>query len=74
MFRAFSIIVVLEFTLLHPAILPAEPKENIVEEGPLAQYEVPDPLVNNNGDRVTTAEQWRDERRPEILSMFEEHV
>jgi hypothetical protein len=35
-----------------------------------AQTPVPDPLVMANGTRVTTAAQWRDARRPELLALF----
>ena len=31
---------------------------------------LPDPLVMENGTRVTTAAQWRTTRRPELLAMF----
>ncbi len=34
---------------------------------------LPDLLVLLNGEKVTTAEQWYDKRRPEILSLFEEY-
>ena len=34
---------------------------------------LPDPLVMLNGKKVTTAKQWYDKRRPEILRLFEEH-
>jgi len=35
---------------------------------------IPDPLVMENGDPVTTAEQWMESRRGEILELFREHV
>jgi len=35
---------------------------------------LPDPLVMADGTRVTTAAQWRQERRPELLWLFEENV
>jgi len=35
---------------------------------------VPDPLTMNDGRKVTTAEMWRTERRPEIVAMFEKEV
>lgn len=31
---------------------------------------LPDPLIMNNGTRVTTIKQWENERRPEILRLF----
>jgi hypothetical protein len=35
---------------------------------------VPDPLTMNNGQRVMTAEMWRDQRRPELVEMFSKYV
>lgn len=38
------------------------------------QPELPDPLIAGSGTRVTTAQQWRERRRGEILALFQEHV
>jgi hypothetical protein len=35
---------------------------------------VPDPLTMNDGRKVTTAKMWWDERRPQIVDMFEKNV
>jgi|GEM_PF-122137 len=35
---------------------------------------IPDPLVMENGDPVTTPEDWLNTRRDEILELFREHV
>lgn len=35
---------------------------------------VPDPLIMNNGTRVTTAKMWWDQRRPEIVEDFDREV
>ncbi len=32
--------------------------------------DLPDPLVANDGSKITSAEQWRSKRRPEILELF----
>ncbi len=37
-------------------------------------YTLPDPLVMQDGARVTSAKQWRERRRPELLRLFETHV
>jgi hypothetical protein len=37
-------------------------------------YKLPDPLTLLNGERVTSAEMWTRQRRPEILHLFEENV
>ncbi len=39
-----------------------------------ADLRLPDPLVTNNGTPVTTAEAWRQTRRPEVLELFRTHV
>ncbi len=31
---------------------------------------LPDPLVANDGTKITTASQWREKRRPELLELF----
>jgi hypothetical protein len=35
---------------------------------------LPDPLILNNGTRVTTAEMWWKERRPEIVELFDREI
>jgi (4-O-methyl)-D-glucuronate---lignin esterase len=35
---------------------------------------LPDPLILNNGDRVTTAKMWWDQRRPEIVEYFDREI
>ena len=35
---------------------------------------LPDPMVSASGKRVTSAAQWQQERRPEILELFRTHV
>jgi hypothetical protein len=36
--------------------------------------DVPDPLVTNDGKKVTTPQMWWDKRRPEIVEMFDKYV
>lgn len=36
--------------------------------------DLPNPLVLNNGQKVTTAQVWRDKRRPEIMEAFDREV
>jgi len=36
--------------------------------------DIPDPLTMNSGQKVTTPKMWWDERRPELLDMFEKDV
>jgi hypothetical protein len=39
-----------------------------------ARPELPDPLTMLDGTRVTTKEQWRDKRRPELLALFQHYM
>lgn len=36
--------------------------------------DIPDPLVMNNGQKVTTPKMWWAQRRPELVDMFEKYV
>ncbi len=44
------------------------------DEAKVHPYTLPDPLVANDGTKITSAAQWRDSRREELLKLFEEHV
>lgn len=44
------------------------------DEAKVAPYRLPDPLVMQDGTPVTTPEQWREKRRPELLTLFENQV
>jgi hypothetical protein len=52
----------------------AQPADANYDEAKAGTYTLPDPLVMSNGDRVTSAKQWRERRRPEILRLFETQV
>src|SRR6185369_1558549 len=40
----------------------------------VADLNLPDPLTTTNGTKVTSAKQWQEVRRPEILELFRTHV
>ena len=40
------------------------------DESKIPPYTLPDPLVRDNGQRVTTAAAWTSDRRPELLVAF----
>ncbi len=42
------------------------------DESQVGTYTLPDPLVLNNGKKVTDAKTWNNLRRPEIVKLFEE--
>ncbi len=44
------------------------------DESKVPAYTLPDSLKTEGGKAVTTAEEWRNVRRPEILALFETHV
>ena len=44
------------------------------DESKVPSYTLPDPLVRADGRRVTTADEWRRERRPELFALFEREV
>lgn len=48
--------------------------EPIYDEAKVPAYNLPDPLKTEDGRRVTSAEMWRQVRRPELLRLFETHV
>lgn len=62
--RLFSTCIILSPAALSAADFPA-PSDLPV------QRELPDPLVMFDGERVTTPEQWRQKRRPELKALFE---
>lgn len=60
--------------LIIPSVFGRELKEYdsdvIYEEGKVPHYDLPPLLVTTEGKRITTAEQWMNKRRPQILSLF----
>ncbi len=44
----------------------------IDKEEQVPPYTLPDPLVCQDGTRITDAQMWRDKRRPELLRLFAE--
>jgi hypothetical protein len=60
--------------LVSAIVFGREPKENdsdvIYDESKIPHYDLPELLVTAEGKAVTTAEEWREIRRPQILSLF----
>ncbi|HVT73687.1 MAG TPA: hypothetical protein VHD61_11150 [Lacunisphaera sp.] len=44
------------------------------KEADVPKYLLPDPLVRADGTRVTTAQEWEQSRRPEILELFRREI
>lgn len=53
---------------------PKSPNAANFDESKVRSYVLPDPLRLNNGKSVTTAAQWWNERRPEIVEEFDREV
>lgn len=64
------------FLLLLAMISPAsaQPKGYNYDESKVPDYELPEVLKTEAGKTVDTAEQWTNQRRPEVLRLFEQHV
>ncbi len=52
----------------------AKPKGFNYDEAKVPEYTLPNPLSMSDGIKVTDADMWRTQRRPELLSLFKEHV
>ena len=48
--------------------------ETLYDEAKIPVYNLPDPLVKNDGTVVSTPEMWIEERRPELAALFEHYV
>ncbi|HEV7994570.1 MAG TPA: hypothetical protein VGP25_22305 [Gemmatimonadaceae bacterium] len=44
------------------------------DESKVAPYTLPDPLARSGAGRITTADEWRRARRPELLALFEREI
>jgi hypothetical protein len=52
----------------------AQPAGFNYDEAKVPDYTLPDPLTLTNGEEVTDANDWRENRRPELVKLFQEHV
>ena len=52
---------------------PAEWQPNY-DETKVPNYDLPDLLTAASGDKIANIAQWEQQRRPEILELFKEHV
>ncbi len=53
---------------------PAQPAEANYDEAKVGNHPLPDPLLLASGQKVTTAKAWTQQRRPEVLRLFESQV
>ncbi len=68
-----SVLALTAMAMLWPNVFQAATVFPPVEQLP-AKSELPDPLVMMNGQRVTTKEQWFNERRPELKALFQHYM
>jgi hypothetical protein len=63
-------------TLFGPTAIAARAQTapSNVDEGKVGPYTLPDPLLSTTGQKILTGAQWKEERRPELLRLFESHV
>src|SRR5947199_116134 len=66
--RLFATLAMLTVTAY--ALPLMQPPPGNYDESKVPPYTLPDPLVAADGSRVTTADQWRQRRRPELLAAF----
>ena len=71
--RAMCLIAVLAVFAALTAAAQNPPDANY-DESKVPPYTLPDPLVLQDGTPVKTADQWRQRRRPELLSLFASEV
>src|SRR6185436_11334319 len=54
---------------------PQAPNAANYDESKANPYpKLPEPLVLQNGDKVTTARTWWDQRRPELVELFDREI
>jgi hypothetical protein len=53
---------------------PKSPNAANFDESKVPPYQLPDPLILNNGKRVTTPAVWWNKRRPEIVEAFDQEI
>jgi hypothetical protein len=65
----------LAFALAAPLLLAAQPPKYFRADPPDSPaLKLPDPLLNNAGKKITTAEEWKTSRRAEVLELFRQQV
>src|SRR6516164_3959271 len=53
---------------------PKSPSAANVDESKVRPYSIPDPLLLENGHKVTTAQIWWTQRRPQIVEYFDRDI
>ena len=66
--------ILIVFMMLSLGLLRAQGFVPNYDESKVPEYELPDPLIFQNGKHVTDSEEWLNKRRQEIIDLFETHV
>ena len=72
--RILPVVVFLMCGFIPPATSSAQQIPINLDEEKVGPYTLPDPLVKADGRKVTTSEDWINERRPELIRIFEDQV
>ena len=57
-----------------PSGTPEDPDFTNVIESKVREYDLPDPLIMENGKQVTKAGEWWEKRRPEVVELLENEM
>ncbi len=73
---SFSLLVLLpgRIVFAQPPQLPANYPPGLYDESKVPSFTLPDPLILENGDRVADTTVWKEQRRLQILQLFESAV
>lgn len=69
-----AFLIVLVFVMTSSTESNAQPAGFNYDETQVPEYTLPALLTNSSGTSVTSLQQWTTQRRPEILSLFQQHV
>jgi len=53
---------------------PASPRAANFDESKVEPYKLPDPLLSKNGQRIRTPDAWWEQRRPELVEIFDKEI
>lgn len=73
-FRHISLVHLIALAFVLGSAHFAAAQEKYPDDPSMPAYSLPDPLKTLSGQPVTTAEQWKNVRRPEVLELFRTHV
>ncbi|MFH5883376.1 alpha/beta hydrolase family protein [Halalkalibaculum sp. DA3122] len=76
--RSLHLVLLLPFLLLNTYPVKAQAPDTVAgipvnyDEDKVGKYQLPDPLLLANGEKVDNADTWYEQRRPELLELFKE--